>query len=99
EKSIRSNALRAKIGNTTSCGCRVNQNHRDNLEQRLAAGMKTCTTCGELKPFSDFAHCPIHTSKDGLRSRCKQCDTAAYREKKYGISRDAFAALLAEQRY
>jgi hypothetical protein len=59
--------------------------------------MKTCTTCRELKLFSEFSRCPLRTSKDGLRSRCKQCDTAAYREKKYGISPEAFAAMLAAQ--
>jgi hypothetical protein len=82
-----------------SCGCRIYPNHRDDLERRLATGMKTCTVCGETQPFSEFARTQSSKSKDGFRSRCKQCDTAAYRQRKYGISREAFAAMLAEQDY
>jgi len=40
--------------------------------------MKKCTRCGLNKPVSDFGR---HKSgKDGIRSRCKQCEVKANRE-------------------
>lgn len=33
--------------------------------------MKTCTTCGETKPHSEYHSCK--KSKDGLKSSCKPC--------------------------
>jgi 5-methylcytosine-specific restriction endonuclease McrA len=33
--------------------------------------MKTCTKCGETKPFSEFS--PSTDGRDGLRSQCKAC--------------------------
>lgn len=43
--------------------------------------MKTCSKCGENKPFSDFHK--RKSAKDGLKSSCKICrnrDNATYRE-------------------
>lgn len=41
-------------------------------------GVKTCETCRESKPFSDFY--PSNREGDGLRSRCKLCHNAANQE-------------------
>jgi hypothetical protein len=97
EKSIRANALRT--GDTRSCGCLVASNAREELKQRINTQTKTCALCKEIKAFSEFSRTTAIKSKDGLRSRCKRCDTAAYRQKKYGISRETFAAMLAAQDY
>ena len=35
-------------------------------------GMKLCPNCGVTKPVSEFFRCS--SKRDGLRSRCKQCD-------------------------
>jgi hypothetical protein len=41
-------------------------------------GMKRCTVCGEIKPFSEF-HRDAH-AKDGLMCRCKACRKKYYEQ-------------------
>lgn len=49
-------------------------------------GMKTCTLCGEMKPFSEFTK--HRQMKDGLSYWCRECNnkrTKAFRESPSGI--------------
>jgi len=55
-------------------------------------GMKRCTVCGEVKPFSEFNR--NHCAKDGFMSRCKACRKKYYeqnREKLIDCSRKYYA--------
>lgn len=45
-----------------------------------SAPEKSCSSCGEWKPFDDFHR--RAASEDGLQYRCKQCDSAARRLRK-----------------
>ncbi|MEV8056545.1 hypothetical protein AB0P37_08460 [Streptomyces antimycoticus] len=40
--------------------------------------MKTCNTCGDVKPFAEFHRCK--SKADGLSGRCKSCQSEYYRE-------------------
>lgn len=41
---------------------------------------KTCTKCGQIKPFEEFSrHNGVKSSKTGRRSRCKSCELEANR--------------------
>jgi Autographiviridae endonuclease VII len=52
--------------------------------------VRRCTGCGELKPLTAF-----HASKwRKTRRRCKDCR----RERKYGLTAEAYRALLARQK-
>jgi hypothetical protein len=37
--------------------------------------MKSCTKCGDVKPYADF-YAQKMNSKDGYQSHCKKCDNA-----------------------
>lgn len=44
-------------------------------------GLKCCAKCNEVKPLTDFYHCPTRfTSQGGYQGRCKICNNAANRE-------------------
>ena len=42
--------------------------------------MKTCSTCGESKPYSEFWKSRNGRTKDGYKGECKDCATARRRK-------------------
>ncbi len=63
----------------------------------MSVESKTCTKCGEVKPFDEF--CKAAGRRYGLKSQCKICTNSsirrartAYREKYKAASREHYAA-------
>src|SRR5579864_565188 len=58
--------------------------------------MKTCSNCCHVLPQSGFA--PDRGVRSGLRSRCRNCDSATNRERKlqrrYGLTRTQYDMML-----
>lgn len=57
----------------------------------IEEGFKRCSRCGEIKPISEFYR--YKTSKDGLRSECKECQKAMQAEY-YKANKDKIAEYL-----
>lgn len=69
------------------------KSRRDGLKK---LGLKTCTSCGDIKPLEDFYGDPRHT--DGKQTLCKECfnqkGDANYLRKEYGLSTEEFNELM-----
>ncbi len=79
---------------------------RDEVDRDIARQSKTCTGCGELKPFNEFW---VHSkSRDGRQNACIKCRKGApayspeklrrYRlQRVYGITTEQYDELLVRQ--
>ncbi|WP_369124169.1 endonuclease VII domain-containing protein [Streptomyces sp. ActVer] len=69
--------------------------HLTDPAARNEAGEKRCPSCETWRPLSDYTKCA--STSDGLYKRCKICTRAATLWKSYGLTLEAYDALLAGQ--
>lgn len=89
-------APKGLYGHTAQCKACRNAYQRTYLRRLKAERVepatpteKTCTGCGETKPYTEYHR--NASSKDGLRSRCKACQSAR-RKAYYAANREAALA-------
>lgn len=68
---------------------------RGPLTLRDRDGRKQCSACDGWKPEDEFGK--NSTTSDGLQGRCDACTRAAYLERTYSLTADAYAGLLDRQ--
>lgn len=71
------------------------QGTRERQQMRNAAGDKECFVCREWLPVNQFS--AFRYAADELQIKCKECARKTQIRTKYGLTQDAYDALLAEQ--
>ncbi len=68
------------------------------IRHAVVTDSKKCPICREVKPLSDF---PTRKDHSGFQAYCRVCYNEKYKDYKlkycYGLSRNAFDAMLAKQ--